>query len=824
MKKINSCLIMAILLLTSFTTVTISNKSAAEGTDVSLTLNFEEGFNLVTIPVYNEFMASDLSENISGCLSISSWNAENQTYWPAYIVGGPASFDFEIKDGVGYFIDVEYYTNLFLEGSILENIQVSLLEGINLLGWYEEENNTASEVMGSIAGCIGLHIWDAVNQEYVFYNSTSDEDFTISQGMGFFVNVTQTGVWNGSALSNQPPYQPSKPSGIDNGFVGFDYDYTFSTTDPDNDDVSYYVDWGDGNTSGWSDFYNSGNSITMPYNWTEQGTYEVRVKSRDIEAEESIWSETLYVIISEEYNNPIVYVDDDADPSWYDETHVKTIQEGINNVSLDGVVFVFNGTYIENVIINKKLDLIGENNENVVIDGMKSGPVLQVTTDKINISRLTLKNSGPDYSTNSAIYINSSYNQITENIIHDNDCGIYLDDSNMNHISDNVIYSNYAEGMILIKSNGNTLNNNKIFDEHTSIFLMNSNNNNINNNEIFNDSSPGIFLSYSNNNDLCCNTIYKNYRGIYILNSDNNSLADNDLFDNEDSGILVYTSDNNSFLSNNLYNNSHDYSSIYAEIFISKSCNNQLSNNDIKSEKNCIGFYDYSIQNFVYKNKFLGGTCSIGFEGNCNNNTIRNNIVSNNSKYGIGITNSNNNTIYHNSFLNNTAQSYDDDNNLWYESTLEQGNYWDNYTGTDGDGDGIGDTPYNISGGENKDYYPLMEPYSPKIPTELQVSIATRFGLLFKKVSAKVENIGDEDADNVNLSIYVEYGLLKKKVNKSTEFSALEAGTISELLTVDGLRGFGKISVTAEAKAENADTVDTTVTGWIIGRLIILKP
>jgi len=45
-----------------------------------------------------------------------------------------------------------------------------------------------------------------------------------------------------------------------------------------------------------------------------------------------------------------------------------------------------------------------------------------------------------------------------------------------------------------------------------------------------------------------------------------------------------------------------------------------------------------------------------------------------------------------------------------YKSYL--GNYWDDYEGTDAEGDGIGDTHYSIDGDKDEsDDYPLMEPF-----------------------------------------------------------------------------------------------------------------
>jgi|GEM_PF-648629 len=71
----------------------------------------------------------------------------------------------------------------------------------------------------------------------------------------------------------------------------------------------------------------------------------------------------------------------------------------------------------------------------------------------------------------------------------------------------------------------------------------------------------------------------------------------------------------------------------------------------------------------------------------------------------------NTSTLYHNNFISNAYQvctilKYETD----YFDNGKEGNYWSDYTGTDADGDGIGDTPYVIDD-NRQDRYPLMAPF-----------------------------------------------------------------------------------------------------------------
>jgi parallel beta-helix repeat protein len=123
------------------------------------------------------------------------------------------------------------------------------------------------------------------------------------------------------------------------------------------------------------------------------------------------------------------------------------------------------------------------------------------------------------------------------------------------------------------------------------------------------------------------------------------------------------------------------------------------------------------------------GTCGIRIY-NSSDSIITENTIRD-AEYGIFLGSVFDNYIYNNNFLDNTKNAYDRGRNSWDGGYLHGGNYWDDYTGVDGNRDGFGDTPYNIAGNVSRDQYPLMKPftvppvadfsYSPLSPTDLQI-------------------------------------------------------------------------------------------------------
>jgi parallel beta-helix repeat protein len=140
-----------------------------------------------------------------------------------------------------------------------------------------------------------------------------------------------------------------------------------------------------------------------------------------------------------------------------------SIQEAINNANEGDTIYVRNGTYYENVVVNKSISLIGENRDATIIDGNSAGKVIEVTTSNVTINGFTMLNS-----TGLVVY-NSSSTTISHNKIIGNNYGILLNQSSNNALKNNTISGNSLFGIYLHHSNNNIIIGNNI--SHNGLVL-----------------------------------------------------------------------------------------------------------------------------------------------------------------------------------------------------------------------------------------------------------------------------------------------------------------------------------------------------------------
>jgi parallel beta-helix repeat protein len=365
--------------------------------------------------------------------------------------------------------------------------------------------------------------------------------------------------------------------------------------------------------------------------------------------------------------------------------------------------------------------------ENVTIDGQGSGSCIEIKNSDVyfiirncslhNSSSFTGKAGFKLYNVDNGKIIN---NNCSNNIYH----GILFDECNNNTLSGNTASNNFR-GIYLSGSDKNTLSGNTVCNNNLGIYLNYSDNNTLSGNTACNN-GLGIELWYSDNNPLSGNIASNNNNdGIYISGGDNNPLSGNTANNNRINGIYLRYSDDSSLSGNTASNNSVGIFLYYSNnnplsgntasnninngIYLSGSDKNTLSGNTASNNNN-YGINLYSSSN----NTFSENTATNNRYGinlySSSNNTFSENRIRDNKNYGIyiyGGTENTYNLIFNNSFLNNSVHAYDDGiDNYWNNSVI--GNYWDDYKGEDSNDDGIGDTPYNISGSANsQDNYPI---------------------------------------------------------------------------------------------------------------------
>ena len=110
-------------------------------------------------------------------------------------------------------------------------------------------------------------------------------------GMGAYLvrviardNKSATSEWSDilrvEITGNTPPDAPAI-DGPSSGTVGETYEYTVSTTDVDDHDVCYRINWGEGKTTDWSELYQSGEEVVFSHVFAQQGTLRIQVQAMD---------------------------------------------------------------------------------------------------------------------------------------------------------------------------------------------------------------------------------------------------------------------------------------------------------------------------------------------------------------------------------------------------------------------------------------------------------------------------------------------------------------------------------------------------------------
>mgnify|MGYP006281128915 CR=1 FL=1 len=246
----------------------------------------------------------------------------------------------------------------------------------------------------------------------------------------------------------------------------------------------------------------------------------------------------------------------------FEDAMYNSIQKAVENASEHDTIFIQNGVYYGPIIVDTSIHLIGENSISTKIliprktmemrSDDKAVYGVLISADNCSIKNITIQAEEQSQQT-IGVCINGSNSIVENTIVSTCNRGINIgpelfDKQGIEAISHQEL--NYCP-------NNNTIKNNIITDNNYGIYNIYCSFNNISSNKIYSNSISGIHCYiYSNNNSLYDNDISMNEYGIRFKSSRNNWVSFNNITKNTKGIYVCCGSQYNQLWMNNFMNNS----------------------------------------------------------------------------------------------------------------------------------------------------------------------------------------------------------------------------------------------------------------------------
>ncbi len=336
--------------------------------------------------------------------------------------------------------------------------------------------------------------------------------------------------------------------------------------------------------------------------------------------------------------------------------YANVLQDAIDHASKGAKLELPEGIYKGNITVNKPLIIKGSSHK-TVLEGDGKGTVVTVTSPFVTLENLTIRHSGAEHErVDAGIALKKVHHC---NILHcdlkDVLFGIDMQQSNDCNISYNHITSKpFALGLRgdairLWYSTDNTLTYNKIYKARDFV------------------------VWYSHGNLIANNYGEYGRYSLHFMYTGKNIVKDNEFSHNSVGIFFMYSQD--TIATGNIVKNSLGTTGLGIGL---KDCSNYTIT-DNKILYCARGLYidrspfEPDTFNHIEHNFILYNSEGVHFHSLSLNNIFKNNIIKGNID-----------TVVNDSYNTKVTQ------NKW------DGNYWDDYQGFDKNGDGVGDTPYNL--------------------------------------------------------------------------------------------------------------------------------